>query len=518
MCDRAILLDLLRLFAPAALSNLSDWLRPLIFNLFVSRNIKNSRLAVAEAALELDAVGLSVMSLNLLLFATAYGFNGAVDSYASIAFGMRDYRSLHALLLRQVLLLALLGILALTLLVSAETIFLRIGVDADLAARSAALLWLMGLAVPGDFLYDAISRWMRGQQLHGQVATCSCVALTLNLAVNLCLASQDEPTRAPVLALVAQNNFLPVLLIAAYLYSGVYCSKDGTDGGKSRWPSFQSCSSCICVPAMWDQLRTGIAAMVWTCAEVWAWEVQVFEAQALGSGNAAAYTLLSSTFSLLICVFPVSVGSAASALIGEALGQGNVAHATRVLTTACILAMLLVAGYALLLTAQRTALARLLGGGVKLVTARYEEVLPLVLSMHLLDGLFNILKAWLTVRKQQAFGAGMTLFIYYGCGVPLGLWLAFPQRWGLIGLWTGLGLAVLLGCIGAGVQTTRDVGRALAISSESFEYRRFEDRSAELDKPNRRHLLLPFLLLPGVAACVAVLVWRAPWHHNLAGT
>ena len=37
--------------------------------------------------------------------------------------------------------------------------------------------------------------------------------------------------------------------------------------------------------AVWRQMRTALAAMVWTCAELWAWEVQVFEAAHLGTGT-----------------------------------------------------------------------------------------------------------------------------------------------------------------------------------------------------------------------------------------
>ena len=46
--------------------------------------------------------------------------------------------------------------------------------------------------------------------------------------------------------------------------------------------------------------------MIWTCAELWAWEVQIFEASHLGSGDTAAYSLLSTTYSVLIATFPVT--------------------------------------------------------------------------------------------------------------------------------------------------------------------------------------------------------------------
>ena len=47
---------------------------------------------------------------------------------------------------------------------NAEAIFLAVGLSPALAARVAGILRCMGWAAPGDFVYDALGRWMRGQQ------------------------------------------------------------------------------------------------------------------------------------------------------------------------------------------------------------------------------------------------------------------------------------------------------------------------------------------------------------------
>ena len=87
----------------------------------------------------------------------------------------------------------------------------------ELAQRAAALLHQLGWAAPGDFLYDALAKWMRGQQLNRAVASCSLLALGVNLAVNIGLAGGSDPTLGPVAALVAQNTVLPLLLGARRL-------------------------------------------------------------------------------------------------------------------------------------------------------------------------------------------------------------------------------------------------------------------------------------------------------------
>ena len=459
LLDIASSAKIIALWAPASLQMLTDWMRPLAFNLFTSANIKASRLASEAAALEEDAVGLAVMSLNLLLFATAYGFNGAMDSYTSIAYGQKDRHELFAVLLRQLFLLGGLAVIAGLLLANAESLLLAIGVQAELAARASELLHLMGWAVPGDFMYDCIARWMRGQQLHRSVSACSVIALSINLLVNVRLMGSDDPTRGPLLALIAQNSVLPLLLVVAY------CS--ATASAPSELLAHVRASVADAGPSnqqLLRQLRTAVAAMVWTCAELWAWEVQVFEAARLGTGNAAAYTLLSSTYSLLISMFPISIASAASALMGEALGQDDPQGALRLLRTACTLTLLFVLGYTAPMFAAREEVAVLLCGGVPEVAAAYTRTLPLVLSMHFLDGLFNAFKSWLVLRRKQAFGAMMSLVVYYCIGVPIGCYLAFWRSWGLLGLWAGLGLAVLLGVMAAGAQTVLDINQLMHMS------------------------------------------------------
>ena len=82
--------------------------------------------------------------------------------------------------------------------------------------------------------------------------------------------------------------------------------------------------------------------------------------------------------------------------------------------------------------------------------------------MHFLDGLFNTFKQWLVLRRKQAFGATMSLVVYYCIGVPFGFYLALVRGWGLLGLWAGLGVAVLLGAIATGVQAIVDAANITA--------------------------------------------------------
>mmetsp|Transcript_12594 Transcript_12594/g.33868 ORF Transcript_12594/g.33868 Transcript_12594/m.33868 type:complete len:465 (+) Transcript_12594:23-1417(+) len=433
---------------PASLQLIVDWLRPLLFNIFVSRNLKASPLDVGEASLELDSVSLAVMTVNIICFATAYGFNGSIDAFAPVAFGSGYIVELWMVLYRQLLLLLGLLMVAVATLVNAEPLLLHAGQAPDVAHRTADLLRLLVWAVPGDFAYDCLGRWMKAQQMHTAVACCAMMGLLLNVSVNLLLGNSEDPVSGPILGLILQNSLLPVLLVGCYVWS----SK--TKLVTVPWASLGE--------GLWLQGSLGVSSAVWTCAEMWAWEAQIFEAGSLGPGAMASYGILSSTYSLLIMV-PLGVAVALTALLGEALGQeadesssSNAEYRFDLLRTAALMAAAAVAVYAIPMTLARDAYAGLVSGGVRAVEATLKQVLPIIMLMHFADVLFNVLKASLTVHKHQKFGAVMSLVVYYGFGLPLGYWLAFSCNYGVAGLWMGLGSAVLVGTIWSANRASKD--------------------------------------------------------------
>merc|ERR1712007_391203 len=83
------------------------------------------------------------------------------------------------------------------------------------------------------------------------------------------------------------------------------------------------------------------------------------------------------------------------------------------------------------------------GGGVPAVEAQLTVALPVILAIQLIDGMLNIFRSWLVVRKLQGFGAVQSLLCYYCLALPLGWFLARRCNVGICGLWLGLGAAVI---------------------------------------------------------------------------
>jgi len=424
----------------STLSLFADWSRPLLFNLFVSRNIKASDLSEGDAAFQMDCVSMGIMSLNIVAFATAYGFNGAVDSLAPMAYGAGQSIELHLILYRQLILLVGLCAILMAILFHAEALLLFIGQPATVAARTGEILGLLAWSVPGDLAYDCLGHWARSQQRQSVVTSCAAAALGVNVAVNLLLADPAAPLFAPIASLIVQNVLLPVLLAAS-----LFCKRPPVTAPLS-----------VVLSGIRKQCQIGVSQMCWNCAELWAWQVQVFEAGRLGAGAAASYALLSSSYAFLIMV-PVGVYFGLTSMVGESFGLGMPEQARELLFMGCNLSVVLVLVYAVPLTMFRSSYAGLVSGGVPVVQEQVSAILPVILAMQVFDGLFNILKSWLIVRQHQLFGAVQSLVIYYAVGLPAGFWLAFKMDWGLKGLWCGLGLAVLLGVLVCGARVAQDI-------------------------------------------------------------
>jgi hypothetical protein len=197
--------------------------------------------------------------------------------------------------------------------------------------------------------------------------------------------------------------------------------------------------------------------------------------------------------------------------VGEALGCGEKRWAQRIFDHACTLALLLVVVYTAAVWSARDSLARFLSGGVPEVQAAYARALPLVLAMHYLDGLFVVAKVNLTIRKEQVFGAAMTLVIYYALCLPLSFWLAFTHGWDIVGLWAGLSLAVLLGVMATGAKILLEPADDEGTKSDS-------DAPSQLAREEENCMRSPrgqwfaTLLVPGILALTAFYVWDEPWH------
>lgn len=157
------------------------------------------------------------------------------------------------------------------------------------------------------------------------------------------------------------------------------------------------------------------------------------------SGHQVALNLAS-----LMFMVPMGMGSAASVLVGHAIGAGDMPHARRIAASALICGAVFMALSAVILRAIPTEFARLYTN-VPGVVAVAASLLPIA-------GLFQVFDGLQVVAAGVLRGAGDTrapllsnIAGFWIIGMPVSLWLGFKAGLGVIGLWWGFvaGLAAV---------------------------------------------------------------------------
>lgn len=163
-----------------------------------------------------------------------------------------------------------------------------------------------------------------------------------------------------------------------------------------------------------------------------------FGAEAIG-GHQVALNLAS-----LMFMVPMGMGSAASVLVGHAIGADDMPHARRIAASALICGAIFMALSALVLRAVPSQFAQLYTS-VPGVVAVAASLIPIA-------GLFQVFDGLQVVAAGVLRGAGDTrapllsnIAGFWLVGMPVSLWLGFRTSLGVVGLWWGFvaGLAAV---------------------------------------------------------------------------
>jgi MATE family multidrug resistance protein len=161
----------------------------------------------------------------------------------------------------------------------------------------------------------------------------------------------------------------------------------------------------------------------------------------LGADVLAAHQVAMNAASFTYMV-PLGIGAAAAVRVGQALGRGDVAAASRAGWTATLMGagFMSCAGIVFVLAP----------GAIVSIYTPDPNVLAVGVSLLAVAAAFQLFDGIQTVTTGALRGAGDTrtpmlchLLGYWGLGFPLGYVLCFKLNWGVVGLWIGLCVALI---------------------------------------------------------------------------
>lgn len=198
--------------------------------------------------------------------------------------------------------------------------------------------------------------------------------------------------------------------------------------------------------AIGELLRIGVPMGVTVLMEAGLFIATTLTIGTLGAATVASHQVALNVASLFFMI-PLGIAMATTVRVGNAVGRGD-AEGVRFAGNAGIgLTFGTQAVSATIMLALPTAIASLYSNDAAVI-ALAAELLVLAALFQFPDGIQAAANGALRGLKDTRVPMFITTFAYWGVGMPVGWWLAFPRAMGAQGMWigliAGLGVAALL--------------------------------------------------------------------------
>jgi MATE family multidrug resistance protein len=387
-----------------------------------------------------STAAMGAVSIGEVLFNTA-GWTGAglllgLDTLVSQSFGAGDVRDCHRSLLNGVYLsvpitLALMGIIWLGI-----PFLGRFGIDPAVLKDVAPYLRAVTCSTFPLLLYFALRRYLQGMNLAKPVMFALISANLMNLLGDWILVFGHLGAPAMGAEGSGWSTFVARIYMAAVLLAYILYHERRYRTG---WKSTPLKPDLVRIRKL---IRLGLPAAMQITFEVGVFAAATTLMGRLGADVLAAHQIAINSASFTYMV-PLGIGAAAAARVGQALGRGDAAGASRAGWTATLLGAAFMSCAAVVFLVAPQPIIR--------AYTPNANVMRLGISLLAVSAAFQLFDGIQAVTTGALRGAGDTrtpmichLLSYWALGLPIGYYLCFERGWGAVGMWTGLCLAIIV--------------------------------------------------------------------------
>jgi multidrug resistance protein, MATE family len=422
---------LLRLAIPVAIAHLG----------FITMGLIDL-LAVREfGAASTGAVGIA-SSFYGWAITLGVGLLAGMDYYISTAFGAGRFRDCDTTLVQGLWLASIVGVPLTAVLWFASNHLLLLGVQPEVAVLTAPFLKWIALSMLPSFWFGAFRNYLQAiNQAWAPLATLF-IANVANFFLNFVFIHGYGffPAMGFEGCAVATLSVRVVMV----LFIAVFTLRVRTFGMASAGAPVQR------EPLAWrlhwgvltSIVRLGLPTAGYMLLEVGVFGLSTVLAARLEPNALAAHQIVLCIASAVF-MLPLGIGSATAVLVGQSLGQRKFAEARLTGWQGLLLGagVMLASGLSFVIFSSYwlrpfTASAAVIAIGIK--------VLQVAALFQLADGAQAVLAGALRglgITRATFFA---NLIGHWVFGLPLGLWLCFRLDWGVVGIWFGLALGLLL--------------------------------------------------------------------------
>jgi MATE family multidrug resistance protein len=382
----------------------------------------------------IGAVGLgSSIFMGVCIF--AMGLLLGLDTLVSQAFGAGDIDKCHRWLMHGIVLAVVLSMPITGVLLAIAASLDSWGVDPSVLVLTRPYLVVVSWSALPLLLYAAFRRYLQGMGVVRPIMVALFGANIVNVIVNWILIYGNLGAPAMGVAGAAWATVLSRVAMAAFLFATILYRE--RDAAVSAFASLE-------LEASWFRrlLRLGTPAASQVTLEVGAFAAATALAGRLAPAALAAHQI-AINYAALSFMVPLGISSAGAVRVGHAVGRRDPQGAARSGWTALLFAVLFMSTAA----AAFLTLPRLL---LRAFTAD-EGVLEIGVTLLFVAAVFQLFDGVQGVATGVLRGLGDTrtpmlwnLAGHWFIGLPLGYALCFLLEIGVIGLWWGLSIGLII--------------------------------------------------------------------------
>ncbi|XP_077381496.1 multidrug and toxin extrusion protein 1-like [Festucalex cinctus] len=417
---RTELIQLFKLAGPVVISQL------MIFMISVISMVFCGHLGKTEFA----AVSLAIAVVNVTGVAIGTGLSLTCDTLISQTFGSGNLKRVGVILQRGVLILLLACFPCWAVLINTQPFLLAVKQSPEVASLAQVYVKIFMPALPATFMYQLLGRYLQNQGIIWPQVITGAIGNILNVVTNYVFLYLLDLGIAGSAAANAISQCVFAVVLLAYIYCrGLHKS---TWGGWSR----------ACLQDWGPFIKVAMPSMLMFCLEWWAFEVGGCLAGIISEVELGAQSVIYQ-LTVVAFMFPMGMAAGASVRVGNALGAGNSEQAKLSCNVAIIFTSVVACCVGVSLTLSRNVIGYIFTTDPDILK-RTADVMVVFVFMHLADAIAGVSGGVFRGAGKQKVGAVSNLVGHYFIGFPIGVSLLFMTPLGVVGLWTGLTICVVL--------------------------------------------------------------------------
>lgn len=417
---------MLRIAIPLALAEIG-WVSMGVVDIMMVGRLPNSAVAIGAVS-----VGNSLF-YPFAIFGLA--LMAGMDTLVSHAFGRGDMADGRRALASGLTLACVMSPLLVGAVFVCEPLLALLGVSADVRIQAISFLDVLVWSLPLLLIYTVFRRYLQGLH-HVRPVT---FALITSNAVNafgnwvLIYGHWGAPAMG-IRGSALSTAFARLYLAGVLLYAVLRRDPAALEHLRASAQHLRRL------------LKLGIPAATTTVLEVGVFNAVTALAGTLDAVSLAAHTIALNMASVSFMV-PLGIASAAAVSVGRARGAGDPRMATLAGWIAMAIGGTYEIGAALTFVLFPRQIARLYTADQRVIGCAVL-LLAVAAVFQLFDGLQTVATGALRGLADTHTAMLFNLVCYWVIGLPLGCWLCYRLGWGIVGLWDGLCLSLILIAVG----------------------------------------------------------------------